>query len=179
MFKLLDKNTIISIILRYSIYNVQNLYKHSGQLPVMTLLDLDEKDLVILQHLKDDARISVRKLGTLTGIRPSTVHQRIKRMINLGVIRSFTVKLDSEKIGENLTVFMLVAGTLDRYFDDKFMKSKHIIEIHGITGEYDLLLKLRFKDMKQFNRFVIDFRERYTKSISKTITMVQTVVLKE
>ena len=145
----------------------------------MTLTQLDDKDRMILEHLKQDARISVRKLGALTNIRPSTVHQRLKRLINEGVIQSFTVKLDSEKIGENLMVFMLVAGALDKYFDDKFMKSKHILEIYGITGEYDLLLKLRFKDMKQFNKFVIDFRERYSRSISKTITMVQTVALKE
>ena len=145
----------------------------------MTLHELDEKDRAILEYLTKDARISVRKLGALTNIRPSTVHQRIRRMVNDQVIQSFTVKLNPEKTGEKLTVFMLVSGTLDRYLDDKFMKSRHIIEIHGITGEYDLLLKLRFRDMKQFNKFVIEFREKYSKSISKTITMVQTVALKE
>lgn len=145
----------------------------------MPLLSLDERDHVILGHLKRDARISVRKLGAATGIRPSTVHQRIKRMVNEGVIQSFTVKLDPEKLGENLTVFMLVAGALDKYIDDKILKSEHVLEIQGITGEYDLLLKLRFRDMKQFNKFIIDFREKFSKSISKTITMVQTVALKE
>jgi len=82
-------------------------------------------------------------------------------------------------MGENLTVFMLVAGSLNRYIDTGFMKNPHILEVHGITGEYDMLFKLRFKDMKQFNKFIIEFREKYSKSISKTITMVQTVSLKE
>ncbi|WP_455392918.1 Lrp/AsnC family transcriptional regulator [[Eubacterium] cellulosolvens] len=145
----------------------------------MTLTSLDDKDLKIIEQLKENARLSVRDLGKKTRIRPSTVHQRIQRLIKEGVIKSFTVKLDPEKIGENLTVFMLVAGALDKYFDDRFMRSKHILEIHGITGEYDILLKLRFKDMKQFNKFVIDFRDRYSRSISKTTTMVQTVPLKE
>lgn len=145
----------------------------------MTHHYLDDKDLAILEHLKKDARISIRKLGAITNIRPSTVHQRIKRLIDDGVIQEFTVKLNPEKLGENFTIFMLVSGTLDKYLDDKFLKSRHILEIHGITGEYDLLLKLRFKDIKQFNRFVIDFRQRYSRSISKTITMVQTLGLKE
>lgn len=145
----------------------------------MPIRELDDKDLAIINQLASDARISVRKIGSVTGIRPSTVHQRIKRLINEGVITGFTVKLDPEKMGENLTVFMLVAGSLDRYIDDKFLKKKNIIEIHGITGEYDLLLKLRFKDMKQFNRFVIEFREKFKDSIAKTITMVETVRLKE
>ena len=145
----------------------------------MALVNLDDKDLAILAHLERDARVSVRKLGKLTDIRPSTVHNRIQRLVKSGVIQRFTVKLDPEKLGENLTVFMLVAGALDKYFDDKFMKNKSVLAVHGITGEYDLLLKLRFKDMKQFNKFVIDFRERFSKSITKTITMVQTARLKE
>lgn len=160
-------------------YIVQKVYSHLTQFTPMTLTTLDDKDLRIIEYLKNDARISVRDLGKKTRIRPSTVHQRIKRLINDGVIQSFTIRIDNEKLGENLTVFMLISGSLDKYFDDRFMKSKHIIEIHGITGEYDLLLKLRFKDMKQFNKFVIDFRERYSRSISKTITMVQTAALKE
>jgi len=145
----------------------------------MTLTRLDHKDLAILNLLEADARLSIRKIGALTKIRPSTVHQRIKRMIKEGVIQKFTVKLDPEKFGQNLTVFMLVAGSLNKYLDDRFMKSKNILEIHGITGEYDLLIKLRFKDMKQFNKFIIEFREKYSRSISKTITMVGTVQLKE
>jgi DNA-binding Lrp family transcriptional regulator len=100
-------------------------------------------------------------------------------LIQDGVIEKFTIKLNPKKLGENLTVFMLISGTLDKYFDGRFMKNEHILEVHGITGEYDLFLKLRFKDMKQFNKFVIDFRERYSRSIVKTITMVETVRLKE
>ena len=145
----------------------------------MSALKLDDKDFAIIEQLGNDARISIRKLGKLTGIRPSTVHQRIKRLVTNKVIQRFTVKLDHEKLGNNLTVFMLAVGSLDRYLDDKILKSKHVLELHGITGEYDLLLKLRFKDMKQFNKFVIEFREKYSRSISKTITMVQTAGLKE
>ena len=45
--------------------------------------------------------------------------------------------------------------------------------------EYDLLMKLKFRDMKEFNKFIIEFRDKYSESIAKTITMVQTVCLKE
>jgi DNA-binding Lrp family transcriptional regulator len=145
----------------------------------MPKFKLDDKDLVILQHLETDARLSVRRLAKLTKIRPSTVHNRIQRLIKEGVVEKFTIKLNPEKIGDKLTVFMLVSGALDKYIDEKIVKNPHIIEVHGITGEYDMLLKLRFSDMKQFNKFIIEFREKYSKSISKTITMVQTASLKE
>ena len=144
----------------------------------MTLTKLDEHDHSIIQLLSSDARLSVRKIAKLTKIRPSTVHNRIQRLVKDGVIEKFTIKLNPEKLGENLTVFMLVAGALDKYLDDRFMNNPQILEVHGITGEYDMLFKLRFKDMKQFNKFIINFRDKYSDSISKTITMVQTVALK-
>jgi len=179
VFYKLDKHKIISLHGVILLYIVQKIYRFQRQCPFMTLVEIDDKDLKIIEHLKQNARLSVRDLGKKTRIRPSTVHQRIKRLIDNGIIQSFTVKLDPEKIGENLTVFMLISGSLDKYLDDRLLKSKHILEIHGITGEYDLLIKLRFKDMKQFNKFIIEFRERYSRSISKTITMVETVRLKE
>ena len=76
-------------------------------------------------------------------------------------------------------VMYFISVIMDKYIDEKFTKNPHIADVSGITGEYDMLFKLRFSDMKQFNKFIIDFREKYTKSISKTITMVQTVALKE
>lgn len=167
------------IITWHNLYIVQNINNYVRQSLSMTKSYLDDKDIEILKHLKKDARLSVRKIGKLTRIRPSTVHNRIQRMVKEGIIKNFTIKLDLEKLGENLSVFMLIAGSMDRYIDDKFMRNEHIIEIHGITGEYDMLFKLRFKDMKQFNKFIIGFRERYSRSISKTITMVQTVALKD
>lgn len=140
---------------------------------------LDDKDRKILEILESNSRTSIREIAKITGYRPSTVHQRIKRLKEEGVIQKFTVKLDDEKLNRNLVVFMLISGAMDKYLDDKAMKDPCIREIHGITGEYDLLMKLKFRDMKEFNKFIIEFRDKYSDSIAKTITMVQTVSLKE
>lgn len=140
---------------------------------------LDEKDHEIIRVLRDDSRASIRNIARQTGLRPSTVHQRINRLKNNGVIEKFTIKLNDEKIGEKLTVFMLVSGSLERYLDMETQRDKHIKEVCGLTGEYDLLLKMKFGDMREFNEFIIDFRDKYHKYITKTITMVQTIKLKE
>jgi DNA-binding Lrp family transcriptional regulator len=52
-------------------------------------------------------------------------------------------------------------------------------EVHGITGEYDIIMKCKFADLKDFHKFLIEFRDKYGKNISKTITMVETAKLKE
>ncbi len=145
----------------------------------MAIVKLDDRDMQILKILKLNSRTSIREIGKQIDMRPSTVHQRLKKMQDQGVIEKFTVKLNDEKIGRNLVVFMLISGAMDKYLDDKAMKDPCIREIHGVTGEYDLLMKLKFRDMKEFNKFIIEFRNKYSDSISKTITMVQTVRLKE
>lgn len=139
---------------------------------------LDDKDKKILEVLKDDGRASVRAISKETGIRPSTVHQRIQRLVADEVIEKFTVKLNDEKIGEPLTVFMLVSGTMERYLDVDDLLGNTVKEIHGVTGDYDMLMKCKFKDIREFNRFLVSFRERYAGHVVKTVTMVQTAKVK-
>ena len=50
--------------------------------------------------------------------------------------------------------------------------------IFGVTGEYDLLLKLKFKDVEEFNDFLIKFRKEQ-KGVRQTFTMVSTANIKE
>lgn len=140
---------------------------------------LDKKDKKIITILKNDARASIREISKATGIRPSTVHQRIKKLVENDVIEKFTVRLNDDKMEEGFASFMLISGSPERYLDEKILKNQHVKGIYGITGEYDLLIKMKFKDMSAFNEFLLDFRENYSKHISKTLTMVQTVKLKE
>ena len=139
---------------------------------------MDEKDIKIIKILKENSRASIRNIAKSTEIRPSTVHNRIKKFKDEGIIEKFTIDTNDDKVGEGFVVFMLISGTPEKYLDNRFKNNSNIKEIYGITGEYDLLIKAKFKDMMEFNRFLIDFREKYHKSINKTITMVQTAKIK-
>jgi len=138
-------------------------------------MTIDNKDKSILKELKRDSRTSIRDISRTTNIRPSTVHQRITKLKADGIIEKFTVKLDNKLINENFIVFMFVATEED--LKPEIFKDSHIKEVFGITGEYDLLFKLKFKDVEEFNEFVLDFRKK--SGVKKTITMVGTVTLKE
>ena len=147
--------------------------------PLVNWKALDPRDAKILTILKDDARASIREISKKTGIRPSTVHQRIKKMREEGVIEKFTVKLSDDKVGEGFTVFMLISGSTERYLDSGMLREDHVKGVYGITGEYDVLIKMKFADLLAFNSFLLTFRDKYSKHLSKTLTMVQTVKLKE
>ena len=101
----------------------------------------------IIQLLKEDSRHSIKEISSKTGIKPSTVHQRILRLKKGGVIEHFTIKLNNEKTGESFIVFILVKTKPSAVLEARILNNIHIKEIFGITGEYDLLLKLKFKDV--------------------------------
>jgi Lrp/AsnC family transcriptional regulator, regulator for asnA, asnC and gidA len=138
-------------------------------------MNLDGKDLAIVEILRDNSRASIRDIARKTKIRPSTVHLRIQRMIKEGIIEKFTLKLNPKAIGENFVVFVLVTTSQD--LSEEFLGNSHIKGVFGVTGEYDLLLELKFKDVEEFNDFLISFRKE--KNIKKTLTMVVTTKVKD
>jgi DNA-binding Lrp family transcriptional regulator len=141
-------------------------------------MEPDPKDIKIISKLKENSRYSIRQLSKKTGIRPSTVHQRIKKMVSGGVIEKFTVKLNNASIGEKFIAFMLIKGTTTDYINNKFLGNNNIKEVFGVTGEYDVMVKLKFKNVDGFNDFVINFRKEM-KGVQSTLTMVATANIKE
>ncbi len=141
-------------------------------------MEPDSKDLKIIEILKSNAREPIRDIAKKTGIRPSTIHQRIQRLIKNKVIEKFTIRLNDKAVGENFIAFMLIKGTTSDYITSKFLNDKNIKEVFGVTGEYDVLVKLKFKDVEEFNGFLINFRKEM-KGVQSTLTMVATANIKE
>ncbi len=139
------------------------------------MYELDSKDHKIINILKENARLSIRDIAKKTQIRPSTVHLRLKKLKKNNVIEKFTLKIKNKAVGEGFIVFMYL--TTDKNLPDSFFKNTHIKEAFGVTGEYDLLLKLKFRDISEFNDYIINLRKN--EAIKKTITNVVTANIKE
>lgn len=139
------------------------------------MLGLDNKDFKIISILKENSRLSIRDIAKKTQLRPSTVHLRIQKLTKTNIIEKFTLKLNNKAINEDFIVFMYLTTNQD--LPQSFFNNKNIKEAFGITGEYDLLLKLKFKDISEFNNYIISLRKN--KAITKTITNVATVNIKE
>ncbi len=136
---------------------------------------IDNKDRKIISLLKQNARLSIRDIAKKEQLRPSTVHQRIQKLLREEIIEKFTLKLNNEKSGENFIAFLLITTKKD--FSSAFFNNENIKEVFGITGEYDLILKLKFSDISQFNSYLINLRKN--EAIEKTLTMVATTTIKE
>ncbi len=141
----------------------------------MTQFKLDQKDHRIIKELRENSRLSIRDIAKKLKIRPSTVHLRITKLKKKGIIEKFTLKLNNTAVGENFIVFIFIAS--EELIPKKAFDNKHIKEVFGITGEYDLLIKAKFKDIEEFNDFLLDFRKEY--GLKKTLTQIATVNIKE
>ena len=74
----------------------------------------------------------------------------------------------------DFTVYMLVNGSTGNYLEREFLNKKEVIEVSGITGEYDLIIKMQFSNISNYNDFLTEFRTKYSSDIKQTVTMVRT-----
>jgi DNA-binding Lrp family transcriptional regulator len=93
------------------------------------------------------------------------------------VIEKYTIKLNNKAVGESFIVWMFVKTKPAVQISKSVLVDKHIKEVFGITGEYDLLMKLKFLDVANFNDFIIKFRKE--QEVENTHTMVATATIKE
>ncbi len=86
------------------------------------MYQLDETDLKIIGKLQEDAKTPFTKIGEKLDIPDTTVHFRVKKLIDNGIIKKFTVLIDHEKLG--YTVRALLRIEIEKYLLDMFTQSK-------------------------------------------------------
>ncbi|WP_148883112.1 Lrp/AsnC family transcriptional regulator [Thermococcus aciditolerans] len=144
---------------------------------------LDATDLRLLKELKENARENIASLSKKLGIPRTTVHYRIKKLVEDGVIEKFTVKPDYKKLDLGTTAFILAryepdSGLSQREVAERIAALDGVYEVHIIAGEWDLLIKVRAPSSEAVGRIVVD-RLREIKGVGQTVTMVSFVTVKE
>lgn len=86
------------------------------------MYQLDEIDLKIIQKLQEDAKTPFTKIGKELGIPDTTVHFRVKKLLENQIIRKFTIMVNHEKLG--YTVRALLRIEIEKYLLDMFTQSK-------------------------------------------------------
>jgi Lrp/AsnC family leucine-responsive transcriptional regulator len=120
---------------------------------------LDRTDARILRVLQVDGRISNLKLAEEVHLSPTAVLERVKRLTRDGYILGYQARLNPDKLGAGLLVFIEVV--LDRTTHDAMNIFKaavqvrpEILECHLVAGGFDYLIKTRVADMQAYREFV-------------------------
>ncbi|MEA2055198.1 MAG: Lrp/AsnC family transcriptional regulator [Candidatus Thermoplasmatota archaeon] len=135
---------------------------------------LDEKDRIIIEELKKDAKQPIMKLSRKVGLPRTTVGERIRKLIDKKIIKKFTVMLDYEKVGLPITTFILVSflpnpEISQRELAKRISKMENVWEVYIVSGEWDLIVKVRGKSMEEIGQLIID-KLRAIKGVGKTVT---------
>ena len=121
---------------------------------------LDATDLQILKTLQKNAKLTTKELADAVHLTPTPVFERQKRLERQGYIKKYVAVLDPEKLGLGLLVFCKVKlKQINHEIADSFVRQIHYIpevtECYNTSGAYDYLLKVRARDMKQYQEFVL------------------------
>lgn len=119
-------------------------------------MDLDKRDKQIIKLLLKNSRLSVREIARKLNLSPGTILARLKRLEDLGVIKSYTILLDYEKLGYNLPVLIDVRVSRGMLLEveNKIAKHPSVISVYDVTGEYDIAIIARFKRREELDSFV-------------------------
>jgi DNA-binding Lrp family transcriptional regulator len=144
---------------------------------------IDEKDELILTELKKNARNSTKNIAETIRLPRVTVHDRIQKMSKQGIIKSFNVSIDYKKIGYLTEVFVFISflpnpDISQRELAKRIAQLPGVYEVHIISGEYDLLLKVRGKTLEDIGTLVVD-KIRHLKGVGTTLTFACFETIKE
>ena len=122
-------------------------------------MSLDRIDRRILLILQSDGRIPAVELAERVGLSPTSTGERLKRLQKDGYIDGFSVRLNAERLGLGLLIFVEVL--LDKTTPDVFdrfagaaRRAPQVLECHMVAGGFDYLIKTRVSDMAAYRRFL-------------------------
>jgi len=140
---------------------------------------LDKKDLMILKLLQENCKLTAREIAKKIDSPITTVFAKIKRIESSGVIKHYKGILDARKLDKGTTAFVLASFTYglpekgrmlsQRKIADEISKLPEAQEVHIITGNWDILIKVKAKDVDEIGKFIVD-KLRKIRGIEKTLT---------
>jgi len=140
---------------------------------------MDEIDRRILNMLMEDGRISYRDIARELGIAVGTVHNRIKKLEESGILKGFLPIVDYEKAGYGLTAIIGIQARGSRIVEiEKLIaRDPHVTCVYDVTGNYDIIIIAKFRDRRDMNTFVKSLLG--IEGVEKTTTHVAMEIVKE
>lgn len=141
---------------------------------------IDEKDQKIIELLQEHGDYTTRQIAKHTLLPITTIHNRIKKLKQEGVIKKFTVELDYAQIDKGLLVYILISVDLQllkqkkktQYDVVKDLRSFYFVEKADIvSGGTDLVVTVRVKDVEELDKVLLK-KLQLVEGIEKTQSLI-------
>ncbi|MHA1770673.1 MAG: Lrp/AsnC family transcriptional regulator [Candidatus Thorarchaeota archaeon] len=141
---------------------------------------LDTTDIKILEILQEDCKKRIADIAKEVGRGISSVHARIKALEANGVINAYRCVINPTAVKRSTLAFILIRvryrapGTDEvlsqRDLCKELAKHPYVQEVHVLSGEFDVILKVRTGNVEEINSFIVDFL-REIPAVERTHTM--------
>ena len=121
---------------------------------------LDDKDILILKTLQENADLTNRQLAAKVHLSPTPVYERVRRLREEGYIKRISAILDVEKLNCSFVAFCYIKMKQHTFENaTKFMDAvQHLDEVgecYNISGDFDFMMKVYVSSMKEYQQFVL------------------------
>lgn len=136
-------------------------------------MDLDETDRAILRLLQADARIPFSEIAREIDMSSATVHDRVKRMENAGVIRGYHADVDPKAVGFGISAIVGLRVEQGREEEalDRLAELDGVQELNLTTGEWDIVMRVYAENTEELRKLMFD-RVAEMDGFSRSQTMV-------
>lgn len=115
----------------------------------------DEIDKKIVNEYLQDSRLSYREIAKRLGLAVGTIMTRTKKLELQGIIKDYTVILDHNKLGYDLTVITEITVSKGKLIEmeKEIAKMKVTCAVYDVTGDNDAIIIAKFKNRQELNQF--------------------------
>ncbi len=147
------------------------------------------KEIEILRKLVDNGRITYTQIARELGMSPAGVMKKVKKLEELGIVKGYTALIDHSKLGKGSKYIILLETEPGKHSEvaRKVVEilGNSVLEVHEITGQYDVLLKVIAGSQSELNEIlrkiqsIPGLRDTNTSLVLETIKERPSVVPEE
>ncbi len=137
-------------------------------------LEIDKLDKQILSMLMNNSMIPFTEIAKELVVSGGTIHVRMKRLEEMGVIRGSNLVIDAQKIGYDICAFLgiyLEKGSHYKNAVSAIEKIPEVVELHYTTGAWSMFAKINCKDTKHL-RQILNEKIQVIEGIQRTETFI-------
>ncbi len=137
-------------------------------------LNLDKLDYQIIHEMINDAGISYADLGKKLFVSGGTIHVRIKKLEEQGVVKGTKLKVDLKALGYDVIAFVGIYLEKSSLYDTvakELQKIPEIVRVNYTTGNYSMFAEIICRDINQL-RFILHDELQKIKGIERTETLI-------
>lgn len=137
------------------------------------ILDIDNVDLKIISLLNDDAKTPYTEIAKKVFVSSGTVHVRMRKLEDMGIVKSATLNIDFSKLGYDISAFLGIYLEKSSLYDaviDNLKQIPEVINAYYTTGNYSIFAKIICKDTNHL-RTVLDNIQKVD-GIDRTETLI-------